>query len=259
MFEIPPEMILKGTLIFVRIGGILFFLPIFGDSPTPARVRVLLAAGLTFAFYNIVPPLTNIEQFNEVTTIVWALFKELLIGFTLGFITKIAFDGVLMAASLVGFQMGFGTANLFIPDAGQQLNSFTAFHRILMILIFLGMDLHHTFLQAISESFTVLHLGGILPQAGLGELAISLTASIFVVAIQLAAPVLVALLFTMAALGLAARTVPQLNVFTLSFPASFFIGLLVYMASLPYFPEWLQQHFTENQEQMFMALRGLKL
>ena len=49
----------------------------------------------------------------------------------------VAFDGVMMAASLVAYQMGFGTASLFLPDYSEKMDAFSALHRMLVMLIFL--------------------------------------------------------------------------------------------------------------------------
>ena len=78
-------------------------------------------------------------------------------------------------------------------------------------------------------------------------------AGLLAIAIQLAAPILVALLFTMAAMGLIARTVPNMNAFIMSFPASFLVGLVVYIATLPFFPNWMTDHFGSVHEQICTA------
>ena len=41
-----------------------------------------------------------------------------------------------MAASFVGYQMGFGTANIMMPGSDTQMNAFTSFHRIFILLVF---------------------------------------------------------------------------------------------------------------------------
>jgi len=257
MLGFQIEDIFKAALVFIRIGGILMFLPIFGDTPTPVRARIFIAAGLSMLFYHMVPtPAVNLLQM-DVVGLGWIVIKELFIGFGIGFISKMAFDGILMAASLVGYQMGFGMANLLVPDAGQQLNGFTATHRIIVILIFLGLNLHYIFINAIAYSFTSIPLMGVEINPNITQLIIQLSADIFSISIQLAAPILVALLFTMGALGLVARTVPQMNVFTMSFPMSFFIGLLVYIASFPFFPDWMTAHFTNTNNHLIQMIHGL--
>jgi flagellar biosynthetic protein FliR len=120
------------------------------------------------------------------------------------------------------------------------------------------MNLHFLFFDAIAQCFELIPLGGAVAHTGLMNLLIKLSSGLFVISLQLAAPVLVALLFTMAALGLAARAVPQLNVFVLSFPISFFVGLLVYIATFPFMPEWMNTHFTNTHNHLLTALSSLK-
>lgn len=257
MFDFPLEKLMEGALIFIRIGGILFTLPIFGDQPISPRFRVLLAVAVGFCMAPIVPIHWLQKCPTDLLAFVFMVIREILIGIVIGFVGRIAFDGLVMAASICGYQMGFGTAGLLVPDAGQSLSGFEAFHRIVMILIFFSLNLHHLFFQAIVETFKVIPAGGAIYHADFGEYMTSVTAMIFSVAIQFGAPILIALSFTMTVLGLVARAVPQMNVFTMSFPISFFIGLLVYLATLPFFPQWISEHFYRNHENMLLAIKGL--
>ncbi len=258
MFDLPYNVALAGAVIFLRISGILFTLPIIGDEPTPVRVRILLAVALAFVIYPVIMP----QWFGEgmpdsLMGLLLLIVKELLVGLVIGFVSRLFFDGIIMAASIVGYQMGFGTANLLVPDANIQMNSFTALHRIVLMLVFLSLNLHHNYIEAIITSFRYIPCGLASSKGELGTLLIDVTTSVFSVSVQLSSPVLVALMFTMAALGLVARTVPQINIFTMSFPTSFFIGLLIYVASLPYFPQMIRLKFGENYSQILQSLRWL--
>ncbi len=252
-----PNQLLIGALAFLRITGILFALPIIGDSPTPVRARILAGLALTIGLQSAIPISWAPSLTVDVLQVAVYVFRELLIGLVTGFIARVAFDGLVMASSIVAYQMGFGTANLFMPDYSERLDSFTAFHRMLVMLIFLSLGLHHIFIAAIVDSFKLIPGGTAQLSGSLASLLITITGGMIAVAIQLAAPILVALLFTMAALGLVARAVPNMNVFVISFPTSFVIGLVVYIATLPFFPEWMHQHFLSSHEQMFAALRTM--
>ena len=256
-FMPDPSQLLAMALVFLRISVILFALPIIGDPPTPILARILIAVALTAGIYPIVPSTFAPRLDADVVVIFSYVVREVLVGVVVGYIARIAFDCLLMASSIVGYQMGFGTASLFVPDAGQNMDAFTAFHRLIIMLIFLALDLHHIFIAAIVETFRVVPggLGGM--HGSLASTMITATASTFSIAIQLAAPILVALLFTMAGLGLVARTVPQMNVFTMSFPVSFFVGIMVYIATFPLFPDWMRDHFMNQKDVMMTAIRGL--
>jgi flagellar biosynthetic protein FliR len=254
-----PTHLMIGALAFLRVSAILFALPMIGDPPTPVRVRVLLALAVTIGIFPVIPPNWAPNLNTDLLTISSYLLREVLIGLTIGFFSRVTFDGLMMGATVVSFQMGFGTANLFMPDYNERMDSFSALHRMLVMLIFLTLSLHHIFFTAIADTFQLIPGGAAHFSGPLTILLIKLTSGILSIAIELAAPILVALLFTMAALGLVARAVPNMNAFVISFPLSFTVGLVIYMATLPLFPGWMSSHFSEMNMQLHAAIRSLNL
>lgn len=253
------DTIINHGLAFLRVGGMVFALPILGDAPTPVPARILLSATLTAAVAHTIPTTPIITQNADILLLAATVVKELIIGIAIGYLARVSFDGLLMAASITGYQMGFGTASLFLPDAGAQMDTFTSFHRIIMMTIFLMLNLHHLFIDAILTTFNMLPLGKVtIAIAPLSSTIFQVTGNIFKVALQLGAPVLIALMFTQAALGLVARAVPQLNVFILSFPASFSVGMVVYIATLPFFPEWMGAHYMGTRELFMTAVKAMQ-
>ena len=77
-----------------------------------------------------------------------------------------------------------------------------------------------------------------------------------VAAIQVCAPVLLALILTDAALGIVSKVVPQINVFAVGFPAKVAVGLLLVGVSLPFAAGWLSD---ELQRSVTAALQSLKV
>ena len=257
MSGLSEEGVLYALFAFIRVGAILFSVPIFGDHPTPVRVRILLGVAVTIVIFPMIPQVWFRPVSNDLLLMVTIILREILVGLAIGYLSKLAFDALLMAASIVGYQMGFGTANIVLADQVQQINGFEALHKMLIMLIFLSLDLHIFFLNGINDSFAYIPLGIADMGPGFIEFTIGLSGQIFMIALKLGAPVLVALMFTMAALGLVARSVPQINIFTMSFPTSFFIGLIVYIVSIPLFPEWFSIHFTRIFTDIFTSLGGM--
>ena len=256
MFNIDESLLMLYATSFIRIGAILFALPIFGDAPTPARVRVFLALALSL----VITPTLNSNWLippKSLLQLLPIILSEISVGLVIGFASRMLFEGIIMAASVVGFQMGFGASNLFIPDAGAQMNAFTATHRMLIMLMFLGLNLHHIFIAGLYESFAVVPAGAATINGDVVAVLVQLSSQIFTIGIQLAAPVLISLLFTMGALGLMARTVPQMNVFALSFPISFFVGMVIYIAALPFYPTWMRDQIMQSYDSTLRAIAGL--
>jgi flagellar biosynthetic protein FliR len=107
----------------------------------------------------------------------------------------------------------------------------------------------------LARSYELVPLSATPDLARTAELATNGLASIFTVAIELAAPVVVALVVTDVALGLVSRAVPQLNVFFVGAPGKIMIGIFVISASLPF----VALHLTSNLDQAVVnGLAGLR-
>jgi len=257
VFAFETSQILTAAAIFLRISCIVALLPLFGDNSVPVRVRILLSVALTAGIYPILPSAYGAGvslALKDVAALSLLMMRELLIGLVLGYTAKLAFDGVVMAANMVGLQMGFNTVSVFMPDSEEQTNGFTALHKMLVVLIFLALNLHHIYIKSIYDSFNLIPIGQAVLRGPLNTQILEVSAGIFATAVQLAAPLLVGLLFATAALGLVDRAVPQANVFIMSFPANFFVGLFIYMALIPLLPGWLETHFAGSNQHLSNVL-----
>jgi flagellar biosynthetic protein FliR len=79
----------------------------------------------------------------------------------------------------------------------------------------------------------------------------------FVVALKLSAPVLVAMILLNLLLAMLGRAVAQINVFVLSFPLTIAGGLLVLGLALPYTVSLFEQEFTGLRDTIERLLRAL--
>lgn len=233
---------------FVRINALLTFLPFFGDQPIPLRFRTALSAILAIV---VIPTISKMHMPAEIRSISGALllvFGEIIVGVTVGYLSKLCLDAVVAASTLVATQMGFGADKLFIPDYSGELDSFTALHRMIVLLLFLSLNLHYGFLVAILRCFDTVPLFKSRPSLNIVNIFVHSSGEIFQIAIQLSSPILVGILLSTTALGVLSRTVPQLNVFVISYGVNFVLGILVYLATLPMFPDWLTLQFDQTME-----------
>jgi flagellar biosynthetic protein FliR len=92
------------------------------------------------------------------------------------------------------------------------------------VLIF-ATELWQLPLAALAGSYAVLPPGGALPAGDLAQAVLTAVASGFALALQLAAPFVLAALVFNAALGLLARLVPSLQVFFVALPIQVLGGL----------------------------------
>jgi flagellar biosynthetic protein FliR len=243
---------------FIRVNALLSFIPFFGDQPIPLRFRSALSAVIALW---ILPTLSEVvvpKEINSVYGLLLLVVGEILLGICVGYISKLCLDAIVAASTLVATQMGFGADKLFIPDYSGELDSFTAFHRMIILLVFLALNLHYGFLITISKSFELIPLFRVQINTQIVGLIVDYSADIFKISIQLATPILVGILLSTTALGILSRTVPQLNVFVVSYGINFVLGMLVYLATLAMFPDWLIVEYDKTMESIQTILLSLK-
>jgi flagellar biosynthetic protein FliR len=124
-------------------------------------------------------------------------------------------------------------------------------------LLFLAVDGHHLLLQAISGSYASVPFLGFHMTGALTQNLVELTRDMFVVAMKISAPIVVALVFANIGLGLVARTVPQINIFVVGFPLQIAIGLVGLGLTVPVFLHLTAGLFSGLSGQIALLLKSM--
>jgi flagellar biosynthetic protein FliR len=221
-------------LVLLRVSALLVVAPIFGHRLYPARAKVGMAFMISLVIF---PSVADTALNVPVGFLPYALVlaREVLMGVVLGFAVLLLFMGIQFAGQLAGLQMGFGIVNVIDPQSQDQISIIGQFLNILAILLILSLDGHHIILNGLMASFDTVPLGGVVLKASIVEKMIVLTSELFTIAIKISAPILISLFLVSVAMGVLARTVPQMNVFIVGFPVQLAVGLFVLVASLPLF------------------------
>ncbi|SMB94058.1 flagellar biosynthetic protein FliR [Thermanaeromonas toyohensis ToBE] len=220
-------------LVLVRLTTFFMVAPIFSARSIPVLVRVGLAVLLAFLLFPILST-TELALTSEITYALAAL-REALVGLALGYLAALLLATVQVGGELLDIHMGLSMANLLDPQYGMPVTLWGQFFTLLGLLLFLQFDGHHIILLALQESFMFLPLGSAKFSGVLVQDAVRIWGDVMRWSLNLALPVIGALLIADVALSLLARTVPQLNVFILSFPIKLGLGLLVVILILPFF------------------------
>ena len=253
LFSLSLPQVQAAILVFIRIGAILIAAPLFGSRNVPLQLK----AGLSLVLAMVIFPVTGFQEvyLTGIPSLVTAMVGEVLIGIIIGFTARLIFSAVQLAGQLIGFQMGFGIVNVIDPQTSTQFSIVAQFQNIMTLLIFLALDAHYWFILAISSSFELIPPLGFCFTSSLMEAIVSLSCDMFLVAAKVAAPVIAALLFASVALGLIARTVPQMNVFIVGFPIKLAIGLLGVGFSLPLLSVMLRNLFQSMGEDIIVLMK----
>ena len=237
-----------------RIGGIVAAFPMLGGRTVPAQIKIALVLMLGVALSPLIrlPPMSR--DAIEMTA---GLASELLIGLVIGLAVRLVFGALEVAGDLLGTQMGFGAVQLLDPMTAQHSSVINEYFRIIAMLVFLSLNAHMVVVAAIVSSYDAIPPFGARLSPALGEEVLQLSQHMFVVALQLSAPILVVMLLINVSLAMLGRAVAQINVFVLSFPITIVGGLLVLGLALPYTVTLFEREFMGLHDTIERLLRIL--
>jgi flagellar biosynthetic protein FliR len=219
-------------LIFARLAGVVFLFPYFNWPGIPVVLRVWIALMLAGLIYLSLPKEALVTPAGSLEAGL-LLVKEAAVGLALGFLIVLCFSVFIKAGQMMDLEAGLTLSAVFNPQIGGQVTLLGRFYYLLVLVYYLAIDGHHLFLAAIAESYRLIPLAsGFLAQelaGGMGQLF----AHLFTLAFQIAAPVIVVLLIMDLALGLIAKTVPQVHVFVEGLPLKIALTLVILGLILP--------------------------
>ncbi len=231
-------------MMFVRITSLVTVLPFLSFRGIPSLPKVgfsALLAYLLFLAQNPVPQRLQAHFFLYVL----AAGSEVLFGLALGFTVMLIFAAVRIGGQLIDMQAGLMMSSVFDPQYGSHVTIFGQFYYLFAVVFYLALNGHHMLFAALSRSFLLVPPGGVVFQASLVPHFMHFFYQMFVVSFQLAAPVVMVLLFSDLALGLISKTVPQLHVFMVGMPLKAGVALFIIYIIFPYFAQFLESIFAQ--------------
>ena len=206
-------------------------LPVFSIRAVPARVRLVLSVAITFVIMPLLPPLPRVDMFSYAGGMV--AIQQLTIGLMIGFIIQLVFAAIVFAGQGIAYSMGLGFASMVDPQSGQQVPVVAQLYVITGTLVFLSLNGHLLLIKLLLDSFTSLPIG----MAGLGKtdiwIVIAWSSRLFAGGLLLAMPVIISLLLVNISFGVATRAAPQLNIFSVGFPVTLMLGIVLIWLTLP--------------------------
>ncbi|HJV47270.1 MAG TPA: flagellar biosynthetic protein FliR [Bacillota bacterium] len=232
---IEPSTLGSFLLIFVRITSFMVTVPLFSGRQIPAPYKIGLSFVLSILCMGMVT-----EPLKDTTEGVYILLilKEFFVGIVLGFAANILFYSIQLAGSIIDLQIGFSMANVFDPNYGMTTNLTGRFKDLLAILVLLSTNGHHLLIQGILASFDWISIQNFVPALTDGQVSsflLECLKKMFIIGFMIATPIIGTLFIVDAALGIVARTVPQMNIFAVGLPIKVLSYFSIYIIILPSF------------------------
>ena len=217
-------------LLSVRLGAMMLAAPFYSAAAISVPVRVLLTVTLSIVMIGAVPvPQVDVLSWQGAI----ALAREALIGAAIGFVMQLAFAAIAVAGEQISFATGLGFAAMVDPQTGMQSPVIAQFLSVVLVLVFLALDGHHVLLRQLAASFTVLPLGGTSLDPKMWLSILQSAALVFSAGFLVALPVVVALTLINLVVGMLTRLSPQMNIFSVGFPVTIVVGLVLMVVAVP--------------------------
>jgi flagellar biosynthetic protein FliR len=219
---------------FVRAGAFLLVLPVFSAANVPVMVRIALAAMLGLLVAPGLPPVAIMPGF---ISSLGRLVMEGLIGLTLGFTARLVFAAFEVGGQLITIELGLNMNSVLNPISTAPTQAPGMMIFLLAITLMFSLDLHHWLLAGFVKSYSVLPVGGAHLKEVVLEHMVKQTSNMFLIAIQMAAPIMAVSFIITLVFSVLGRAVPQMNVFSESFALRIASGLLVLGLTMPLIAE----------------------
>lgn len=253
MEEILPKLTVL-LLIIARVSAFFVILPLFSHRTIPAIHRIGFAVVISWMMYYTI----DVEPFEVNGEYIFLIMKEVIVGLFIGLLAYIIMSAIQIAGGFIDFQMGFAIANVIDPQTGAQSPLIGQFLNTLALLLLLALNGHHLLLDGVFYSYQFIpmevHLAA-LGQENYVEFIMKTFAGVFAVAFQMSIPVVATLFLVDIALGITARTVPQLNIFVVGFPIKIGVSFLVLLVMMGVLMALVQKMF----EIMVVSMRDLMI
>lgn len=219
------------VLVSARVIGMMLIAPVWSMATIPTSIRGAIAVVVSLA---VLPGVPDTPVAVDGVSVLAPIATELVLGLAIGLSAAVFLAGVATAAEVVSLQMGLslgaafgGMTDIGTPGVGQLEGQFS-------LAVYVAVGGHLALIAAVAQSFHAIAPGGALALQAGGHALIAIGGSIFPVAVQVAAPMMVALLITNIGLAVLNRAVPQLNTMMVAVPVTVSVGLVALGASMPF-------------------------
>lgn len=246
-------------IIFVRIIGSIAFLPIIEETRMPRIALSGLGIGIALPVFfktdvTVTYYMPNLVSYSAL------LVKEMITGLTLGFIVKLFFQVYPFMGSLLSMQGGLSMSVVMDPTSGTQATQIGRLYNLGLAVIFIQSGGYHWFVKTLIESFDLIPIGKAIFSNNIAMGMVETMGVYFELGLKLAMPIVGVILVVDFAMGILARTVPQMNMFVVGIPIKMiilFILLIMMINVTSQFNQMIIETLVQTINDVIAGMRGL--
>lgn len=243
-------------LVFLRISSAIVVAPFLGSRGIPVTVKLFLSLVISYIVYLTIDK-SSIPPIDANWTLFVFAVKEVLAGLIMGFMLQFVFFAVSYAGILIGFDMMLNMAEVFNPNEDIQSNIIGEMLYFGALMIFILINGHHYLIQSLNYSFKIIQIGSFTVTEPVHLYLVKLAASVFVLAIKIASPILVSFFLVHIAEGIIARMIPQMQVFFVTQPLKLGLGIFLIIITLPLYIYMIKNLLNEYERRLYILINTM--
>ncbi|MCP4268150.1 MAG: flagellar biosynthetic protein FliR [Candidatus Brocadiaceae bacterium] len=244
------------TIVLFRTASILFFSPIYNQTNLPLITKIGLALVIAIAIF----PTINSTQLvlpDNLPNFILIIFKEVAVGFLIGYSATLAFGAFVMAGELISTEMGLAMAELVDPLFGDRISPISQILQIVGLVLFFAINGHHWLINALVLSYKSVPITGFIESGASISKILELFSGLLVSAIKIAAPIMIVLGLVVVVSGFLARSTPEINIFLIIFPTKILVGVLILAVTFPFITRSIEYLLNLFRKDMFSLIGGM--
>ncbi len=221
-------------------------MPVFSGKSIPVPLRVAIAGFLAFAASGHVHERAPVP--GDVATLIVAGVHELMIGLLMGLGVRLTFYAIEIAGQVISTDMGLTLSSQLDPlsqNGSAPIGTALFYFGSLLFLLSGG---HHLVFAAFLRGLEISPPG--MPALGrnAGEIFVQCTGNIFLIAVQIAAPIMAMNFVVTLSFAILGKAAPSMNVFAESFAARIFAGLTLLGLTMSLTAQLVLSHIRQAPE-----------
>lgn len=244
MDQALERLLMPVLLLGLRVAGLMSFAPFLGSTTISVRLKALLTLAFTAFLYPICAP--QINPVASLTAANWLtiVLSESCLGLLMGLTVQFVFEGAQFAGQFASIQMGFSLVTILDPQTQADTPVIGVFYQTVALFLFLQFDVHHWMIRALAKSFALVPVGSVTLSAPLLREFFHVAASIWIVGVELAAPIVVGTMVVDMSLKFLGKVSPQIPVMLMGVSIKFLLGIVILITALGYWPNFFESHFA---------------
>jgi flagellar biosynthesis protein FliR len=224
--DIATGTLVTFLLLSTRIFAVLLVAPPFNGGLVPVRVRLAVAVSIGMLFVSGTPTRSPLALPLQTSEVVFAVLGQVLVGLAFGFMIQVLLAAFQLAGSMIDLSAGLSAGALYDPMTQSQSTPVGRLFQMVSLVLLITLNGHLLILRGILRSFEAAPLASV--QIGrLGPTIADGLGLLFVAALE------IALTLAEAALAIATRAAPKMNILAIGFGVKSLVLLLVLALGLP--------------------------